>query len=150
MQITRQGPYALTLAMFSVLASGQKDQRANCSLAYENHNQVDYGPIGLRHVQGVVLDSSSVPIPQACLGLFTESDHNLILSTKSDEDGQFTLAIVPAGAYRLVARYDGFGVANIRLKIGGWPSGGFFKVAPLYIHMRPSGIDTTSYGDRRR
>jgi len=39
--------------------------------------------------QGQVTDMRSAPIPQACLSIYTESEHKLITSTTSDEDGNY-------------------------------------------------------------
>jgi hypothetical protein len=138
---------ALALLVTAILAFGQQTRTAGCAITYENQNQVDYGPIGLRKIHGTVLDQSSGPVPSVCLGIFSERDHVLIVSAESHADGRFTFPPIPAGLYRLVAKYNGFAVANVSLKIRGWPAGGLFTTASLYLHMRPRGIDTASYVD---
>src|SRR4051794_31172797 len=75
------------------------------NMAYENRNQIDYGPLPLSHLRGKAVDLSGVPLPGVCVGVFTESDHSLIASTATSAKGEFTLKNPPRGDYRLVARY---------------------------------------------
>jgi len=108
------------------------------NMAYEDRNQVDYGPLPLSQLRGKAVDLSGVAVPGVCVGLFTESDHSLIASTATSANGEFTLKNAPRGEYRLVARYPAFGTANARVRIGRGAKG-------LMLRMRPTGIDTTSY-----
>jgi hypothetical protein len=112
-------------------------------MAYENRNQVDYGPLSLSELRGKAVDLSGDPIPGVCVGLFKESDHSLIASTTTSANGEFTLTKAPRGQYRLVARYPAFGTANARVRIGRGAKG-------VMLRMRPSGIDTTSRRSARR
>jgi Carboxypeptidase regulatory-like domain len=142
--------FALCLVPVAVASLGQTTETPGCSISYENHNQIDYGPLRLRAVQGVVLDSAAVPVPDVCLGLFHDKEHSVVASTTSDTNGRFSFGKVVRGRYRLVAKFQGLGVANVPLELVAWPSGGFLHDPSLIVHMRPSGIDTTSYGERKR
>lgn len=108
------------------------------SMAYENRNQIDYGPLALRQVRGKAVDQTGGPVSGVCIGLFRESDHGLIMATATLADGQFMLKNPPRGEYRLVAIYPAFGTANARVRVGRGAS-------TVIVRMRPSGIDTTSY-----
>src|SRR5579864_1823419 len=39
---------------------------------YENHNQIDYGPLKISGVGGIATDPSDARVPHACVLLFTE------------------------------------------------------------------------------
>lgn len=97
-----------------------------------------------------MLDFASVPVPHVCLGLFDDKEHSIVATTTSSEDGHFSFRNIARGRYRLVVKIQGFGVANVPLALVAWPSGGFLHNASLTIHMRPAGIDVTSYGERRQ
>jgi len=140
---------AVLLTVVAVTSPGQGTE-PGCSVTYENHNQIDYGPLRLRAIHGVVLDFAKVPVPHACLGLFDDKEHSAVATTTSDAEGHFSFGKIVRGRYRLVAKLQGFGVANVPLELVAWPSGGFLADPSLIIHMRPSGIDTTSYGERKR
>jgi hypothetical protein len=107
-------------------------------MAYENRNQVDYGPLTLRRLGGKAVDQSGGPVPGVCVGLFKESDQTLVLETATLADGGFTLKNPPRGYYRLVARFPAFGTANARVRVGR-------GAGSVIVRMRPIGIDTTSY-----
>jgi Carboxypeptidase regulatory-like domain len=81
------------------------------AMAYRDQNQVDT-KIRIHDVKGVVIDGVSVPIPGVCVGVFAEPDHRLLATAKTDADGKFRLPSIGRGTYRLVAEYQGFGVAN--------------------------------------
>lgn len=68
-----------------------QQKKAICvdEVKYENHNQADPDPLTVRDLTGQVTDMRSAPIPQACLSIYTESEHKLITSTTSDEDGNY-------------------------------------------------------------
>src|SRR5580704_3401744 len=52
---------------------------SKCSTAYENHNQIDYGPLKVRTVEGrsvlQVQGTRTDLVVGACLSLFTEKGH---------------------------------------------------------------------------
>ena len=108
-------------------------------MAYENRNQVDYGPLQLGSVRGIAQDFQGVEIPRACVGIFTDADHKLVATGETDDHGRFVLSGVPKGVYRLVVKYPGFCPANALVRI----SGGKGKSA--IVHMKAAGIDTCSY-----
>jgi hypothetical protein len=120
------------------------------SLTYQSQNQVDYGPLTVRRIVGLVKDKDGVPVPHTCVGVFTEPGHLLASSVETDENGSFALGKVKPGRYRLVAKYDHFGVANVLLKLASWPSGGVMHNRVLVVHLISRSIDTTSYVDFRR
>lgn len=108
------------------------------NMSYQNRNQVDYGPLAIKHVRGKAIDPDGVPVADVCVGLFKESDHTLVAATATSKDGEFVLADPVPGNYRLVATYEAFGAANARVRIGRGRSG-------VLLRMRPRAIDTTSY-----
>jgi len=125
---------ALIASIFAFLA-----QAETCAtMAYENRNQVDYGPLALSRLAGQAVDPSGVPVPGVYIGLFTESEHRLVMATATRANGKFTLKTPPKGDYRLVAHYPAFGAANARVRVGPGAMSVIFR-------MRPSGVDTTSY-----
>jgi hypothetical protein len=132
--------FAAILGLFPAIALGQ----VRCGISYEDQNQVDYN-LRTRHAWGVAIDASATAVPKTCLGIFREPDHRLISSVESDENGQFDFGQIKRGKYRLVARYDSLGVANVILDIGLWPSGGVWRTRRLFVHLRPRGIDAVSF-----
>ena len=130
------------IACWLALATAAHGQDPFCKdLSYEHHNQVDYGPLSVSSVKGVVQDKDHVPIPQASVVIFTEADHRLVLSTCTGSDGHFDLKGIKPGAYRSVIKYEAFCAANAKIKIG---YGVHFKNS-LVAPMRPAGIDTCSW-----
>lgn len=113
-------------------------------MPYENHNQVDYSPLRVRNVKGIVVDFDGAIIPAVCVARFDEANHKFMSAVETNEKGEFALSGIPEGLYRLVAKYDGFSVANVRVRIGGYP-----RQHKLRVKMRPSGIDTGSYVEIR-
>lgn len=59
----------------------QRKGGSPCIAAYENHNQVDYGPLIVQEVTGIITDPQRRAVPQACVGIFTEKDHKLVATT---------------------------------------------------------------------
>ena len=125
-------------------------------IEYGNRNQVDPKPLSIRILSGKVFDEIGenpvqvhAPIPGACLGLFTETDHRLVASATADDRGRFRFARVSPGHYRLVARdpQNVFCLANALVRIVDWPGGGALKAKRTIVHLRPAGIDTCSYAD---
>lgn len=142
----------LGLALLAVMPSmaGQKgDDPCPSSSVYENHNQVDYGPLKVRIVLGTgvaEIGDKTQPrkiVPGACLNLFTEKEHKLVASVTADSEGRFIFAAISPGRYRLVARADAFCIANIPLEVVKSSR----KKTEILVHFRPPGIDTCSYGD---
>ena len=138
-----------TSAAGSCVAQQKGESTCLSSTVYENHNQVDYGPLKVRAVRGtgiVEVGDKTQPgraVPGACLSLFTEKKHKFLASVVADSKGQFRFDAVPPGRYRLVARANAFCVANIPLEVVRSSR----KKAEILVHFRPGGIDTCSYGD---
>jgi hypothetical protein len=116
-----------------------------------NRNFIDTPTISLRGVEGRAIDSNGVAIPNICVALFTEKEHRFVAQTVADENGYFRFGKIPKGRYRLVARvdYDAFCPVNVRIRRVSFPRGGLFRKTRLVLHMRPSAIDTCSYGDTK-
>ncbi len=110
-------------------------------MSYENHNQVDYGPLKVSAVKGIVQDKSGTPIPQATVIVFTEPDHSVVLSACTRADGHFELNGVKPGDYRLVVKYDSLCAANAKIRIGRAVG----SKNSLVAKMRPAGIDDCSW-----
>jgi hypothetical protein len=87
-------------------------------MTYENRNPTETGPFQVSQVRGLAQDSQRLPI-DACVGIFTEPDHNLIAVAESDGNGKFELTGIPDGNYRLLVKaiYTGFCPANAKLQI---------------------------------
>lgn len=121
------------------------------SIIYENHNQSDPDPLSVSFPAGRVIAEAGVeaqeigPVPDACLGLFTEARHRLMAMTVADKEGEFKFGKVPIGKYRLVVRAGNLCVANVPLQVTHGKRG--TTETKLVIHMRPAGIDRCSYGD---
>src|SRR5262245_16907806 len=89
-----------------VICSGVNGH-AQPTMQYENRNQVDYGPLVVRTVTGIVFDNDGVSIPDASIGVFTEATHALVSQTRSDSNGSFTFKQLSTGEYRLVIQTNG-------------------------------------------
>ena len=50
---------------------------------YENHNQIDYGPLIVQEVKGTIIDPQQVAVPKVCVGIFTEKEHKLVALRKA-------------------------------------------------------------------
>lgn len=125
-------------------------------LKYENKNQVNPGPLSVSNASGrVIVEVGELggsareigPVTEACLGLFTEKEHQLLATAVVDGEGRFAFDAVPEGKYRLVVRAGPLCVANVPLRIirGKRGKGGNGK--QIVVHMRPAGIDSCSYAD---
>jgi len=119
-----------------------------CSSVYENHNQVDYGPLKLEAVEGTSVIEVGGKVVQrgiveACFGLFTEDGHKLLVNIKADSQGNFRLKSVVPGRYRLVATLEGLCTANVPLMI---IKGSHRYKRQILIHFFPAGVDVCSYG----
>jgi hypothetical protein len=125
------------------LAAQEQGRSSTCIVQYENHNQIDYGPLVVQDVKGSITDSQQVAVPKVCVGIFTQEDHKLVATTKSDADGKFSLQSVPPGRYRLVVKADPLCAANVPLRVVNRQE----KKQILQVHMKPRGLDSCSYAD---
>jgi hypothetical protein len=138
--------------VFSVATLFAQGDDRSCADAktYENHNQVDYGPLKVTAIYGatsleVAGGTSPKPVPGACMSLFTEEGHRWVSSAVADSEGKFRFSITPApGHYRLIAWANGLCAANVRIEVRK-PKG---KSVPIAIHFRPQGVDTCSFVDQ--
>jgi hypothetical protein len=137
---------AVLLLSQACLAQGNASP-SSCSTEYENHNQIDYGPLKVAIIEGssvIQVGDQRQPggVPGACLVLFTEKDHKLLMSVTADSEGRFSLKDIIPGHYRLVARAQGLCTANIPIEV--------VKSShrrKLKIVFRPTGVDSCSYGE---
>jgi len=121
----------------------QKGDSLACMVEYENHNQIDYGPLVVQDVKGKVTDPQQSAVLKVCVGIFTEKGHKLVATTESDADGKFSLQSVPPGQYRLVVKAHLLCAANVRLRVVKRQK----KKQVLRVHMKPRGLDSCSYAD---
>lgn len=141
------------LLLWQHMPAQQTKEPCKCQVTYENNNQVDPKPLSVHVVAGRTIsevgDIGSAQeigaVAGACLGLFTEQDHRLVATSVADDEGGFQFAEVPSGKYRLVVQVAGLCVANVPLQIVRGLRGKDQK--QLVVHMRPSGVDSCSYGD---
>lgn len=141
----RNGRWFLRRFLVIVTAGASQQTAAVCSgMSYENRNQVDFGPLLTSAITGTATDTEGVAIPRVCVGVFTETDDTFIAATQTNDSGRFELKGVADGNYRVLAKYNGFGPANARIRVG--HSG---RKRPLALHMRFAGMDTTSYFELR-
>ena len=116
--------------------------------SYENHNQVDYGPLKVSKLRGVAVDPGDGPVPQTLVLLFTEKGHKLVAKTLADKSGHFHIKYARKGRYRLVAKAYGLCTANVPIIVS---AGSTDKNGThLLLHMEPGGIDSCSYGEVKR
>ena len=132
---------AICCLSFGLLSAAEETGAACKNLSYENRNQTDYGPLHVAAVRGVAKDAQGVVIPKACVGVFTEASRKLVATTQTDDDGQFELNDIPDGAYRLIAKYQGFSTANAKLRIDQRSQ----SKKSLTVQMRPTGLDMHSF-----
>lgn len=128
--------------------AAQQDGPSRCPTTYENHNQIDYGPLKVHTVRGtsvIQIGGRTQPAapPEACFTLFTEKNHTLVNTAKSASDGRFELRNVTPGRYRLIARANGFCTANVPLEVVKSSR----QMQQIVVHFCPAGIDTCSYGE---
>lgn len=137
------------LAIFSSFASSplsaQQKSPLCGELQYENHNMIDYGPLRISAVRGIVKDPLGIVIPHACVGVFSESNHKLVAAERVDSEGLFEIPSIPDGKYRLIVAYDSFCAANVSIILRNRAHGKKRLVAT----MRPSGIDVCSHVEWR-
>jgi hypothetical protein len=134
----------LSIAFASIPLAVCAQQTEPCKGAsYQDGNQVDYGPLSVQAVGGRVADFQQVPIPKACVALFTESGHKLLTAVETDGEGNFSLPDVKPGRYRLVVMYEPLCPANAKLQVVRRAK----SRIRLHAHMKPRGIDDFSYVD---
>jgi hypothetical protein len=129
------------------VAAQRDDDSSECSPTYENHNQVDYGPLKVSAIRGTSLiqvgKEKQPGVPSECFILFTEGEHKLVGKVEGDSAGRFELKGVTPGRYRLIARLKGFCTANIPVEV-------VKSVRPrpeIVVHFRTRAIDTCSFGE---
>lgn len=127
-------------------AAQQKVDSSPCTAEYENHNQVDYGPLVVHEVTGAITDRQQVAVPKACVAVFTEKEHKLVAATESDANGKFSLQSLSPGRYRLVVKADPLCAANVPLQVVKRHK----EEQVLQVHMKPRGLDSCSYADLGR
>jgi uncharacterized surface anchored protein len=134
----------LCFTCITFLSPGDAQSRSSsCSkVDYENHNQVDYGPLKMAVINGNAIDPSGAPVPNACVLLFTERGHNLVSKMETDNDGQFKLNKIRKGHYRLVVKASGFCSANVPIIVTSEA-----EAKRLAVHMKMGEVDSCSYGD---
>jgi hypothetical protein len=137
----------LLLVTNAHVAAAKNQSPANCSTSYENHNQIDYGPLKVQVVQGFsdmgTGSQTEAAVFGTCFALFTEKDHQLVATVSGDPQGRFEMKDVKPGRYRLVARVEGFCAANIPLEV----VRNTRRKARILVHFRPTAVDTCSYGE---
>ena len=77
----------LSFALFGTALSQQSPKAAGPELTYENHNQIDYGPLRIAKLRGIAEDLQGAPVPDVLVLLFSEKEHTLIAQSKSDSKG---------------------------------------------------------------
>lgn len=128
-----------------VLAMGTASTCVAQDIAYENHNQIDYGPLHLSQIAGLAKDENGFPVSQVTLGLFTDKEHALVAVARTDRDGKFSFKQVAAGHYRLVAKNEAFCTANVPIIMKRTKG----SSSLLVLHMIVGGIDKCSWGSVR-
>ena len=147
---------AFMSTLFSAVTLGAQDSEKLCPNAtiYENHNQVDYGPLELPIIQGrgvVRRDSnfSGYPVGGACLSLFMEDAHQWVETKVADSEGRFRFDSIKPGRYRLVVRAPSLCIANIPLIVIDPSKSERVDAKHLLIDFLPLGIslDEGSFGE---
>ena len=136
----------LLIVLAALLAEpsfAQQKGVSSCMVEYEDHNQIDYGPLVVHDVKGTITDPQQSAVPKVCVGIFTEKDHKLVAATESDADGNFSLQSIRPGRYRLVVKADPLCAANVPLQVVKSQK----KKQALHVHMKPRGLDSCSYAD---
>ena len=126
-------------------AQDRDDCKAN--MKYEDRNNADPSTLTLARLAGIVEDSDHVPIPYACLGLFTERGHKLVARATTNEDGNFDFGLLMAGHYMLVAKYSPFCPSNSPIHIVRRTDKTKVSSKRLIVHMEQEAIDSCSYAD---
>jgi hypothetical protein len=120
---------AVLLVFSEPCLAQQKESTSHCSTVYENHNQIDYGPLKVGLIEGTSVIQLAPPLKGAL--------------TEADSEGRFELRVAAPGRYRLVARAEGLCTANIPLEVVKSSS----RKAEIVVYFRPTGIDICSTGE---
>ena len=133
------------LAVFSLFARSPRCAQQSAPLCSEmrceRHNMIDYGPLRVSVIRGSAMDFQGVAVPNACVGIFSDTDQKLIATGKVDSEGLFEIPSIPSGKYRLIVAYDGFCAANVSIVLKNRLCG---KKKLLAI-MKPGEVDVCSY-----
>jgi hypothetical protein len=149
---------ASCILLVSLISAQQKTRPCDSSIKYESRNQVDPPALSVSMVSGRVIDEvgelgESVkeigPVAGACLGLFTEKEHQLKATTVADDEGRFTFEMVRSGKYRLVVHAGPLCVANVPLRVIRMKRGANAVQRQVVVHMRAAGYDSCSYAEYR-
>ena len=128
-------------------APSQAQQENPCGQTmYEDHNQIDYGPLAVQDVKGTASAPNGTRISGACIAIFSEKDQKLIAAVETDKEGKFLFPTIPPGHYRLVVKANPLCPANARLRVVKHQ----WKKRILYAHMRVRGLDSCSFIDFHR
>jgi hypothetical protein len=132
----------MSLAVFGCSSIRAQQRRPDCaSMPYEDHNQIDYGPLRVTSVRGTVKAVDNYPVFQACVGIFTEHGEKLLATGAANEAGDFVIPSLPNGTYRLVLTSKGFCSANVVVVLKNKPHG----KKKLIAVVKPSAVDACSY-----
>ena len=140
---------AVLITYLGVSGAQQKKTTFLCDVKYENYNFIEPEALTVCDLKGQVTNQKSDPIPQACLGVYTEAERKLIASTTSDENGNYKFDKIRPGQYRLIVFSHGYCTANAKIIIAA-PCLSSIKYKSVYVHMRVRGIDTCSYANHTR
>ena len=140
--------FGIVLSVSKPCFGEQQNSRASdCSTAYENHNQMDYGPLKVHAIRGANLiqvgREKQPGSTEACFVLFTESDHRQVARVKADPNGHFEFKSIAPGRYRLIGRLDGFCPANIPIEVVKSSR----RNNEIVVHFRTRGTDICSTGE---
>jgi hypothetical protein len=147
-QVRKVSTFLVLLITCQGLSVAQQE-KTTCLVEYENHNFLELGALTVGDLKGQVTNEKSAPIPQSCLGVYTETEHKLIASTTSDENGNYKFDKIRPGQYRLVVYSHGFCTANAKITIAATGLSSL-KHRAVYVHMRVGGIDTCSSANHTR
>jgi hypothetical protein len=86
-------------------------------------------------------DFQGFVVPNACVGVFSETDHKLVATGEAGSDGVFEIQNVPNGKYRLIVACEGFCAANVSIIL---KSRSHVRKR-LVATMKPSAVDVCSY-----
>ena len=73
--------WAVVFLALTASACQAQERAGKCSLAYQNNNNIDYGPLVFRNLSGYDIDPASARMAGGCIGLFAEEDHRLVAAT---------------------------------------------------------------------
>jgi Fe-S-cluster formation regulator IscX/YfhJ len=140
------------VAVFFSICTAQAPMPCHDGDKYENLNQIDPRTLRLANLSGrTVVDLEATDsvkridekVSGACVSLFTEETHHLVLVTMADGQGRWRFGSIPKGSYRLVAHAPGLCPANRQVQVVGrrafWA-----RSRPLVVHFRARSIDICS------